>query len=507
MQPQRLIGTDRGKLSLVLRDGDRLCLRRCLSARVASRDFRHSLDELAAALEASRPARVLRIVGHQQTLDDYAIDYALEWDVQTLPEYFARSSWLKRLRFVADALVDYEQWRQHLPPPIGLHSGRLVACRVGGGHWKPYLAPCPQPLETAYNLLGSDPAVLASLAPERVRGVAAGGEPEDVYAAGALVLQAFGALPQVTPTAAGSLELQARSILLPAEFAPGMPEPALRQIPYAEERIGELEQVTRRAVHFDWRARPVNLHDLRAACDRVLLLDSAAACSVELENQNRLTEALRLIEWRLSAATEREALPADDRLELARLAATYSRTLGLADKELHHLEEVVRLDPRDHESARRRWRVRYEAYLGADPPANAEEDAEGSWLLAELERLRIPDSLHLIGDAIQQAKEEGLSEAMIHGRRGDLHKRASALYRIIDLDYQDIETLLLYGLSLRELADRKEVAESYRQDVLKLLEKLFNTVCDRMRRLELAGSLDSKEVKEWTARFQFLLLS
>jgi hypothetical protein len=497
MHFQRLIGTDRGDLSLVVGEGSERRLRRCLRSSVASREFRHSVDDLAAHIRAHLPARLLPVLHHEQIGDHYFIDYGLDGEVQTVPEYFAQAPWLKRLRFAADALARYDEWRKHVPAPVGLHAGRLVACRISGGPWLAYLAPCPLPLAPTYNLLEADPAVLASIAPERVRGVSDAGFPEDVYAAGTLVLEALGSRPRATGSAAGNVELQARSALLPAELGEGAAEPALRQIPFAAERLAQLENVARRSVHFDSRARPANLQDLRQACELVLALEAPAAVARQLEAENRLSEALRLLEWSLAAGRENE--------ESLRLAVSLTANLGLMAKELLYLERVLRLAPCDYEAARRRWKLRYEAYLRGDPPAAG--DPEGDWLLSELRRLRLPTDVHLSHEGVEQAKGEGLCAAMIHGRRGDLHSRARELYQMTKLDFQDIEALLLYGLSLREMADRKDAGEEYRGQVFASLRKLFGTVSERLRKLKEAERLDEEDVREWTERFQFLLLS
>jgi hypothetical protein len=498
MGMERLLSTDRGDLSLGA-GGRGGTLQRCLSSRLAGREFRRSVDDLASHIAAARPPRILPILRHEQMGDHYFIHHQLDGEVRTAPQFFAQASLLERLQFAADALVLYEQWRQHLAAPVGMHAGRLVACRVAG-HWLAHLAPCPRvPLASAYHLMQADLSVLAGIAPESVRGASAAGAPEDVYAAGTLVLLALGFRPALGLAPAESVEQQARAELLATRAAGDAGENALRQIPFALERLNHLEKTARRCAHFGPPARPADLQELRDACDQVLALAAPADCAAELAALGQVSDALRFLEWSFATGREDE--------ESRRVAASLAESLQSPVKELEHIEAVVRYAPHDYQAARRRWRLRYEAFLSREPAAAPASESEGDWLLAELDRLRPLSYLSGGGESATSPKDDWLCIAMIHGRRGDLYARAGALYELTKLDFKDVESLLLYGFALREMADRKDAAEGYRDQVFASLHKLFDAVRERLDKLKDAGTLDEEEVEEWTARFQFLLLS
>jgi len=498
MRLEQLINTDRGDLSLAAGEGGG-ALRRCLSSHLASREFRRSVDDMASRIAAAKPPRVLPILRHEQVGDHYFIDHRIDGEVWTVPQFFAQASLLQRLQFAADALILYEQWRRHVAAPLGMHAGRLVACRVAG-HWLAHLAPCPRvPLASAYHLMQADLNVLAGIAPENLRGASAAGAPEDVYGAGTLVLLALGYRPVQALSPAESVERQARSELLAARSAGDADENALRQIPFAVERLNHVERAARRCAHFGPLARPADLQDLRHACEQVLAFAAPAACAAELAALGQVSDALRFLEWSFATGREDE--------ESRRMAASLAESLRSPVKELEHIEAVVRYAPHDTGAARRRWRLRYEAFLSREPAAAQAPEAEGDWLLAELERLRRLSGASGDGESVSPAKDHWLCIAMIHGRRGNLFGRAAALFELTKLDYKDVESLLLYGLALREMADRKDAAEVYRQQVFASLHKLFDAVRERLGKLQEAGNLDEEEVEEWTGRFQFLLLS
>jgi hypothetical protein len=416
-----------------------------------------------------------------------------------VPQFFAQASWLRRLQFAADVAIIYAQWRQHFALPVGLHGGRLVACYVAG-RWRAHLIPCPRvPESSAYHLLQADLNVLAGIAPENVRGASAAGAPEDVFAAGALVLLALGFRPEPGYPPAEYLERQACSQLLSTRFGGNAQEEALRQIPSAQKRLVHLENTARQCTCFEPLARPLDLRELCSACEQVLAFSVPASCAAEMDANGQTSDALRFLEWSFAAGTEDE--------ESRRIAATLAAKLGSPVKQLQHLDAVLRFAPYDYETARRRWRLRYVAFLSKDQDSPQICKAEGDWLLAELERLRGVSTFRDDDDKNAAMKDDLLCTAMIHERRGDLYARAAALYELTKLGYVDMESLFLYGLALREMADQKDATGDYRAKVIASLHKLFDTASERLNKLLEAGRLNEEEVKEWTGRFQYLLPS
>jgi hypothetical protein len=189
------------------------------------------------------------------------------------------------------------------------------------------------------------------------------------------------------------------------------------------------------------------------------------------------------------------------------MAASLAVKLGAPVKEMQHLDAVLRYAPQDYKTARRRCRLRYEAYLSRHQDSPQANQAEGDWLLAELDRLRGVSAFLDEDDGAEALKDYWLCTAMIHDRRGDLYARAAAFYELTKLSYMDMEAHFLYGLALREMADQKDAAGDYREQVLTTLRQYFDTVRERLKRLKEAGRLDEEEVREWTGRFQYLLPS
>jgi hypothetical protein len=497
-------------LWLAEREGSGLCLIRLLDFRLADLEFRRAVDDLSADIARFRPPRVLPIVHHEWMGDHYYIEYGLNLRTQSVPEYFAQTHWLQRLRFVKEVTTVYRLWREHLPAPLGLHGGRIVACRAGN-QWLAHLAPCPQiKLASPYDLSQANSDVLAAVAPERLRGVAASGTMEDVYATGALVLQALGMRPPAGADAPARLEAQARGSFAEWDFEHSDIEKTLWQIPLVKERLLALSRMVLHCAAFSPAERPPGLLQASArqgdrtgleALDHVLGFANVVSLSAELDGLGRPADALLFAEWALACKAARP----EEQPRIREMAADLCARVRLPARELHHVELLLKVFPWKRDLVRRRMQLRYDAYL--QKKASGEEDAldpEGDWLLAELEGMCAGPHEHLEQEERAWMKEDRLRAAMIYGRRGQVYERARQLWEATRLEFADIESLFLYGLSLRDLESRFERDGSSREELAATMSRLVREVEYRFQRLTEAGAVAQKDVKEWTERFQSL---
>jgi len=313
------------------------------------------------------------------------------------------------------------------------------------------------------------------------------------------VLLALGAKPATEVSGEDAVEAQACAAFLIRNPECSDVEPALRKIPYIAARLDELERCANRCIHFTSAARPASLAELEKACDQVLMFSNAETFTPEVESEGNAGDALRFLEWAVAKGR--------DSAGVRRTAARLCEKMGLASRELQHLEKLLAWSPRDGSTRRRRWKLRYEAYLSRPRRADEASDPEGEWLLGELNTLRPADVETLDHETRAQAKEDRLSAATIFGLRGDLYRKARELYEMTKLDFRDIEALLLYGLSCHEIAQKEALPSESRAVARKTVERLLRAVEDRVSRLAMAGILDGVTVKTWIERFQSLLLS
>jgi hypothetical protein len=492
---RRLIGTDRGDLYLGKRYGED-ALFRLLDRGLVNADFRAQVDDLVAAL-AKRPApRVLQIVHHDFSGDHYYIQYRLPGVAQAIPEFFGQIHWLTRLRFVEGIVSVYGAWQKRIPVPLGPHGGRVVACRVAG-HWVAHLAPCPPlALRSPLDLLNADREVLAAAAPETLRGVPAIGVAEDVYSAATLVLQALGICPLIGgPDKEACIEAQARVSPNQWDLRACDVEGSLWQIPSARELLSELGLVARQCSVFSPAGRPPDMTRIRTALQGVLAFEEAAVVATELKENGRPREALDVLEWRL-----RNPLDEAEKRRIHRMAAELSSELGMPAQELKHIEKLLTLSKGETVLERRRMEIRCDAYFKKTPNTQVgAPDAEGEWLLQEIERLRqrLPDDDPIV-------KEDRLRSARICWRTGDLSRRAAELYALTQLDEGDVDAWDLYGLAYREYACQSGLDRNLKDAAFKALDQLVRFMEVRLKRLNEAGLISDEEKKTWIERFQSL---
>ena len=317
------------------------CLVRLLDRRFADKAFRSSLEDLRMEMARHPAPRVLPIADHDFCGDHYYIEYRLDWArTKSVPEYFAQVPWLKRLRFVQEILTIYDDWRQRVAPPVGLHGGRVVACYLNS-HWMAHLAPCPPiSLASPYDLAQANPDVLSALAPERLRRASVLGVMEDVYAVAVLALQALGVRTVAENCDKEVLiEVQARALLPSWDLGHSAIEKTLWHISLAKGCLLELSQMVRRCTAFSPDARPGGLQEFHHVLDLVLAFEDAAKFAKVLDNQLRPEEALLFLEWAL--ACQPVAFGEEHHMRL--LAADLCSRLGKPAQELNHLERLLRL--------------------------------------------------------------------------------------------------------------------------------------------------------------------
>jgi hypothetical protein len=477
-----LLPTDRGDLWLARRGKSRRLIR-LIESRLADRQFQEDLHKLQSALASYPTPLVLRIVDDGFHGDHYYIEYDLMWQAKSLTQYLRQARWLESLRLLRGMTAAYENWRR-LPLPVGLHAGSLVPCRIGH-QWAVHLAPCPQIVAASpYDLIRTDPAVLAAVAPERIRCKSFSGLMEDVYSAGALALQAFGIRAFGPADPEERVEAQARGALNPVDLELSTIDRRVASISSVKDSLAHLRAVIVRCMAFSPEARPSDLGELQTALDRVLVLEDPATLCGELDSRQRPGEALQYLDW----AFECGVVPEVDQNRIRMLAANLAGRLQMPMRELHYLEPI-----KGEAARRRRLEIRYTQYVNRTSARSDGADPEGDQLLSELEHFRPIGTDSLDSDERRQVKEDRLRAAMIYLRRGDLHRRAGELYALTQLDFKDIDALFLYGLSLNDLR--------VPPDTMNQLAKL---AAYRLEKLEQAGVLDREEVISWNERFQSL---
>jgi hypothetical protein len=261
-------------------------------------------------------------------------------------------------------------------------------------------------------------------------------------------------------------------------------EKALWCVLPAKDCLIELGEVALRCCAFAPEARPRDLRELQVALDRVVALGNSVACARQLEDQQRPGEALQFLEWALAAGV----VGPDDENSARNMAANLAQRLQMPARELQHLQGLG-----GDRARRRRMEIQYEEYLKKPPIRTGDSDSEGDQILKELARFRPEHFLDLEREERITAKEDLLRAAMIYLRRGDLHQRAQELFAVTQLDFQDIDALFLYGLSLNDIDAPAET-----------MNQLIEEAARRLRRLKEAEILEKEEVSTWNERFQSL---
>lgn len=489
----RLARTDIGDLWLArsLRGVGRLV--RILDHRQTDRGFRNELDSMAKGLRRSGAPSVLAVTDHNRQGEHYFVEYRMDAPCRSLGDHFKHADWVDRLRVVREIGRLREKWRKSLPPPLGIHGGRIVVVRFAG-LWRPHLAPCPRPqAENPGDYQNVNPEILAAIPPERFRGMSAPAVTvaEDIYSIGVLTLQALGYQESASQSWEERIERQARAALLRRESTSADIEAAPTEISPIQAMFQKILQIAHRHAEFTPAARPTDASELLALCDELLQLDNPIDLAKRLRDDGHPQDALHLLSWWFRRGRH------DPEAHL--LAAELCREVKRPREELRNLERALPQVQANPALARRRMDLLYEFYMDREPQAG-ESDVTGELILQLLDELKALEPVELDMDERATAKEDRFRAAMIHLRQNDHRRRAEVLYEAAQLEWSDINTLFLYGLSLRALADVEETTDK--------VEEALKTLCreaeHRLERLKDAEVLDKEDVTGWSLRFREL---
>lgn len=455
-------GTDRGDLWRASRNRPNDRIVRYVDPRFCDERFRTALR---AARELRHPSAV-QITDEGWSGARYYVEYALDRPMWTLSELLDRCPhWTDRLAVLARLCDTLAQWRQASVPPHAVSRHDIVV--TDDAEHAPRILPCPAvTLTSPADLLGTDPDVLAAIAPETVRGVPLTQLAQDRYAFGTVTAQALGCAP--TPLArddAARVETQARGALLLATAPRSAVEPFLRDLPQIRHLFSTIEHYR----HPIPDARPPGIGQLRAALTAVTDLPAMA----QTLRPNDPRSAVTVLSW------------VDER-DPGRLVACLRTAAEICLEEddpagaLGHLDRAVGQVPNHFDVRRERSAVLWTLFESApDDPARLAD------LLADLEFVAKRSPRRSAGWLLRTAE--------VYRRLGDRWSEARTLYEAARLDGRNIDTLVHYGRCLTALDRRDDAA-----DVV-LLGK------QRIPTLVAARLMTEEEGRTWIAALDELL--
>lgn len=468
---------DRGVLWLAKApDGSPLLARR-IALQFVDAAFRQVMAELQQRpLPSSLP-----IFGAGWLESEYYIAYRLPEAWELLDEYMQPLHWTQRLHILYQLCELVPVWQKGPLHPLGLNGSSIL---VGERNGKAILQliPCP-PLQydSPYDLIACQPAALACLAPEILRGVYSDTRLQDAYSLGVLAGQALGCpltLPEDADRAA-LLELQARSLL----FDPGLDSSQIEPFLLRMDEFNQLIALIRQAILPVPSARPPRA---AAAFKNACL---AAVHATDPDNLHALArralqtddpaDALTILEW--------EFTHVGDNVPGRQMAADIAEGLGQFSEALEHLDAALRISPGSVELRAQRTAKRLAMYLAAPPPSPEAADPEGDALLEDLAWLAASPM------KTEQVKTLLIQQSLVHQHRQDLHSVAQVLYLAVSLMPADMEVLYYYGRALHELDD------------VQGLRQLVQTAQHRLENLVLTGIIDRGRAVEWQRKFAGLL--
>ena len=416
--------------------------------------------------------RMLAITGEGLSGAHFYIEYAADAPWQTLGERLgALGNWRDRmavLGLVCDAL---SHWSTSPVHPLGLNANSIVMVR-DAGRWLPWLLPCPAiTTSSPCDLFGVDPAAVAALAPEEIRGVQLDHRAQDAYAIGTLVAQAVGCTgPRLAADDDETrIETQARGALLRSTVEHSEIEPFLQQVP----QVQELFRRIRHHRHPSPDARPGEVGKLRSA---IAAVADPVALATALRHTNPHA-ALRVL--------AQPSVQEGHQLASSILAAEICVELGNLPEALRHLDRAVSVAPFRIDLRKQCCDLRWLAYLEL-PPLVGEDDPEGQELLKDLTWLKVLDPL--------PGNEAYLRAADVHRRRGEFDKAATELYEAAEREPGDLEALLRYAECWKtDLGDRDTAAA------------IVNEALSRIGKLERSEMLTEVEARQWRELFAALL--
>lgn len=457
--------TDRGSLWRATRRREHDRVVRIVESRFCDERFRLSLQRL----RRHRP-RMLDIVGEGWAGSHYYIEYAADSPWHTLEERMRElGHWRDRLMLLGDVCDALAIWSGGPVRPLGMNPRNIIVMR-NGGRWYPWLLPCPTvTYQSPQDLFGIDEPVLATLAPEVVRGAEVDGRSQDAYALGTLAALAVGCTgSRFARSGAARVEAQARGVLLPPAVERSQVERYLWAVPEVRGLFTEISRYR----HSTQAARPADAGALRAAV-------AEAVDRIGLATTLRGTNPRAALEILARAA-------ASDGPSLAslRLAAEISVDLGDLRAALGHLDTAVELDNDAVEIRRQRCDLRW-AFASYRP--GDVNDADLGLLLEDLNWLKSAAPVPMVLSALH------VRAARVHLGQGDPARAAQELDAAISLAPSDIDALYLYAQCWVDLGDRANAVQ--------VAEEALRRV-DKMAEREMLGET---EARQWRERFSVFL--
>jgi hypothetical protein len=418
--------TDRGTLWWATRHREHDRIVRLIDPRFCDERFHDGLRRL----REQRHAHALDIVAEGWSGGAYAVEYAVDPPSRSLGELLAeRPRWIDRLRLLYQLCDALARWESQPRSPLSVGLYNVVFTGVDGDP-RPWILPCPAVNLLAPNdLFGLDPALLAAVAPETVRGVSLQDRTQDRYALGTLVAQAVGCRPyRLARDDAERVEAQGRGALLASVERGCDVEPVVRGTP----AIAQLFSVVQRYRHAIPEARPASFGQLR----------SALAAATDLVG---LAEALRPADPRAAVDVLSWVGSGDQGRHAAclLLAAEICVESGDPVAALQHLDRAIGHTP--HHLDLRRSRALLLAGLQAAAPQGGGEPFRVDDLI---EDLQFVDRRQLERDPAWVWR---LARAYRRAHRP--FDEAAAVHKVIELDARDLDALHRYGECLKELGD------------------------------------------------------
>lgn len=411
---------------------------RVVEPRFCDEAFREALTRL----RHRRYPRSLEITGEGWTGGHFYVSYAVTPPWQTLEERLAGPlEWPERVALAADVCRALEHWRSSPAHPLGLNPRTIVLMRHAG-RWVPWLAPCPPITRpTPRDLFGLDATALAPLAPELIRGTAAGAL--DSYALGTVVAQVLGPVTGQYDDEA-RVEAQARGVLLSST---GTRVPSfLHSTPQFQAVVRTIERYR----HPHPQARPDKADDLLAALEAMLDLHGLTGTLLP----DRVLEVLRAM---------------GDDPQVVPIAERISETVDPA-RALRYLDLAVP--------------------IAADNLGLRRARASLRWQLGRFTGELLDDLAQLARHGDRPERLTALKRrAEVHRSQGNPADAAKELYAANQLAPGDLEVLLAYRQCWLEL-DRATEADQTLTEALR-----------RIGRMEAGQMLTTKEAEQWRSRF------
>jgi thioredoxin-like negative regulator of GroEL len=464
----RIAVTDRGTLYRVA--GDAASIVRLIDPRYCDGRFRQALEQLRGTQHPS----MAPVAAEGWLGSSLYLQYRLDTRWQTLGAYLQDSHWRLRLGVLRQVCAVIPEWAGSPIHPIGLNTANIVMLDLAGT-WFPWLLPCPAlQYSSPSELFELDPAVLAMIAPEMVRGLPPDYRAADVYAAGALFRLALDA-PPLSGSPEERVEAQARNAAFADEPEASALEPFFRGL----DAVSRLVETVRRYTHTSALARPASIADLSRACDAAFAATDPVALARLKAAAGDSREALRILDWGFASL--------GDNLAGRLLAADICEKIEDLPGAAVHLDAAVQLAPDDMDLRLRRGELRWLMCIERGPLSPGAPDPDGDRLLADLQMLKM-----LPG---RDATEPYLRAAAVYRMRGDLIAAANELYEAVELEQSDIPALLMYAECLREMGCAEECAGTVAQAHY------------RLDRMTLSEMMTRAEADQWRQKFASLLQS